>query len=68
MLFVFPAKAGIQGPKASAVALDPRLRGGDGYRVHIMRSILSQALSGDLEQDYFATTCENTQIRLIFSG
>jgi hypothetical protein len=33
-----------------------------------MRSILSQALSGDLEQDDFATTSENAQIRLIFSG
>ena len=30
MLVVIPAKAGIQGPKAAAVALDPRLRGGVG--------------------------------------
>jgi hypothetical protein len=28
-LFVIPAKAGIQGRKVSAVALDPRFRGGD---------------------------------------
>jgi hypothetical protein len=30
--FVIPAKAGIQGFKNSVVALDPRLRGGDGIR------------------------------------
>jgi hypothetical protein len=29
-LFVIPAKAGIQGSKFSAVALDPRFRGSDG--------------------------------------
>ena len=33
MLFLswIPAKAGIQGGKAAAVALDPRFRGGDDY-------------------------------------
>jgi hypothetical protein len=28
-LFVIPAQAGIQGPSAPALALDPRFRGGD---------------------------------------
>jgi hypothetical protein len=27
--FVIPVKAGIQGPKAPSLALDPRFRGGD---------------------------------------
>ena len=27
--FVIPAKAGIQGPKAASLGLDPRFRGGD---------------------------------------
>ena len=45
-LFVIPAKAGIQDPTTAAVALDPRLRGGDESHIsHVIGSASSVSVA-----------------------
>src|SRR6266851_5697980 len=48
---VIPAKAGIQGPEASALALDPRFRGGDGKLLAWPSRIVGISSGADVETE-----------------